>query len=298
MDAVKTFKKEAKEIFVKIQGEDIEKLHNVQLKILKDFVSFCDAKNLTYYLTGGSALGAVRHGGFIPWDDDIDIAMPRDDYNKLRDTFPKEQKDKYFVEAPGLEHCGSSQFMKIRKRGTVLRGLMNAGPEYGIFIDVFPLDYAPDSRLMKYFYQALYFVKKSLPYSVIFYNLYDNVFRPHEHICSKRLLRSMHIKRGLGHLLSAIPASKWLLDFDKSTQKKPSPYYVVPSGIHTYMQECFPVDVFYPPRKMKFEDMEVSVPNKVEILLTRFYGDYMQMPTSIPESIDTYLAFDLGEIAK
>ena len=87
MDTVKTFKKEAKNLFVTIYKNDIDKIHKIQLEILNDFISFCDCHNLTYYLTGGSTLGAIRHKGFILWYDDIDIVIPRADYDKLRNIF-------------------------------------------------------------------------------------------------------------------------------------------------------------------------------------------------------------------
>ena len=76
----------------------LDKLHKVELEILDDFVKICNKNNLTYFLTGGTMLGAVRHNGFIPWDDDIDIGMPRKDYDEFIKIAPKELGNKYYLD--------------------------------------------------------------------------------------------------------------------------------------------------------------------------------------------------------
>lgn len=298
MDTVKTFKKEAKNLFVTVYKDDIDKIHKIQLEILNDFISFCDCHNLTYYLTGGSALGAIRHKGFIPWDDDIDIVMPRSDYDQLRNIFPSQFNEKYSVEAPMLENTGSVQFMKIRKKGTILRGLMSIGPDFGVFIDIFPLDYAPNSKLHRQLCNAGYFLIKSLPYSIVFYKLYDKIFKPHEKECSRYLRFRMKIKRLWGMILSIRPLSKWLNEFDTMVQKKESNYYVVPSGIHSYTKECFPVECFYPPRKAEFENLKINIPNKTEVIMEAFYGDYMSPPKNISYELKCFIDVNLtGDIS-
>ena len=298
MDAVKNFRKELGEkAFVSLTQSDLVKLHAIQLDMLRDFIGFCEKHDIVYYFTGGSALGAIRHKGFIPWDDDIDIVVPRSDYNVLLASFEDEFPDKYYVEAPNGKHVGFMQMMKIKKKGTVLRELISKGPEYGVFVDVFPLEYAPASKIHQKCCEIGYFLLKSLPYSVAFYMLYDSIFRPYEKECSPRLRFSMRVKRIWGKLLSKVSTDKWLNGFDRMVQKKTSCYYVVPSGIHRYSDECFPVDYFYPPRKVEFEGLAINVPNKIESILTCFYGDYMTPPP--PAEISAYahyfLAVDLGD---
>ena len=295
MDTVKTFKKEMKKLFVLMDKEDMDRLHKIILEMLHDFVSFCDENNLTYYFIDGSAIGAVRENGFIPWDDDVDIVMPRADYNRLRDTYEANYPDKYIIEAPFAKQISSLQFMKIRKKGTKYRGLMAMGPEYGIFLDIFPLDYAPHSWIHRQFCSAGYFILKSLHYSVAFYMLYDDVFRPHEKECSLNLRIHMKIKRLWGKLLSKKPLRKWLEDFDTMSQHKASKYYAYPSDTFAYNKQCYPVDYFYPPRKVRFEDMEVSIPNKTEKILANIYGDYMTPPADVSYPITGCYEVDFGE---
>lgn len=298
MDAVKEFRKEIKEAFIPLKKEEIQKMHKIQVEMLKDVIHFCEKQNLTYYLTGGSALGVIRHHGFIPWDDDIDIVLPKKDYKIFREKFEYVYEDKYSVEAPGCPNVGGLPFMKIRKKGTVMRSLMAPGPNYGIFIDVFPLEYAPESKIHRSICEAWYFVYRSLAYSVLFSKIYSDVFKPYERKCSKRLRRALHVKYVWGKILSIIPLEKWLNHFDKMVEKKESSFYVVASGIHRYSEECFPVDTFYPPRKGVFEGIEVNIPNKVESLLTKFYGDYMTPPKDTSDYTCCFTAVDFGHGGK
>lgn len=295
MDTVKTFKKEAKNLFVTIGKNELDIIHSIILDMLKDYTSFCSENNLIYYFTGGSAIGVVREHGFIPWDDDIDIVMPRDDYNKFRENFEKAFPGKYVLEAPFATQIGSVQFMKIRKTGTKLRGLMAQGPECGVFIDIFPLDYAPESKIHRQFCHVGYFILKSIHYSVAFYMLYDRIFRPHEKDCSLNLRIHMKIKRLWGKILSIRSLRRWLESFDTMIQKKESKYYVNAAGIFPYNKECFPVDYYYPPRKASFEGMEVLIPNKTEEILTRFYGDFMTPPKNVSYTIKSFTDVKLME---
>ena len=80
--------------------EVLKKLQKVQTGILKDFALICEEHGLSYFLLGGSGIGVVRHQGFIPWDDDIDVAMPRKDYDILLDAIEKEMGDKYKIFIP------------------------------------------------------------------------------------------------------------------------------------------------------------------------------------------------------
>ena len=81
----------------------LRKLQMAELEILKEFVRLCEAHGLQYYLVGGTLLGAVRHKGFIPWDDDIDVAMPRGDYDRFAQIAPKELDPRYFYQCPDTD---------------------------------------------------------------------------------------------------------------------------------------------------------------------------------------------------
>ena len=83
--------------FRQYDEETLKHLHDLELMILKDFIKICEENNLNYYMYAGSLLGTIRHKGFIPWDDDLDIAMPRKDYNKFRKIAKNELDKKYYL---------------------------------------------------------------------------------------------------------------------------------------------------------------------------------------------------------
>ena len=123
-----------------------EKIKQLLLKLLDKFVEVCEQNHLQYYLAGGSVIGAVRHKGFIPWDDDIDVHMPRADYEKLQ-TLP----DEVWGEDMRLATWRKTKnytydFLKLELTNTTV--IERLHPDYigGIFLDVFPLDYISNSQ--------------------------------------------------------------------------------------------------------------------------------------------------------
>jgi len=125
--------------------DTLAKLRNVQIDLLDEFVRICDEHKLTYFLAYGTLLGAVRHKGFIPWDDDVDIAMPRDDYEIFLDLFIEDNKEtNYYVLSYKSrnkinKHC--TYFAKFCKTGTVFAESYKLPENYsGIFIDILPFD--------------------------------------------------------------------------------------------------------------------------------------------------------------
>src|SRR5690554_4415622 len=120
----------------------LKKLHNVQIEILNQIVKICNQNKLTYFLIGGTLLGAIRHKGFIPWDDDLDIAMPRKDYEKFLELCQGYLGDEYYL------HCSKTDpkywlpFAKVRKNNTIFeeKSIQTINSHKGIYVDIFPLD--------------------------------------------------------------------------------------------------------------------------------------------------------------
>ena len=140
----------------------IKKLKKVQLEILLSVVDICDRNGIKYYLIGGTLLGAVRHKGFIPWDDDIDIAMLRDDYEKFNNCWENENPDDLIMQNKEKDERVHQSFTKIRKKGTKLveKETMHSGIFKGIAIDIFPLDKIPekDNLFLKFNYTIYRFL--------------------------------------------------------------------------------------------------------------------------------------------
>jgi len=108
-------------LLVEVEGKNKQKLMQILLDIMQDVHIACVRNDIKYGIVGGTALGAVRHKGFIPWDDDFDIAMSRKEYNHFKDIFEKELGDKYILECPNYKKVDSkTAFAKIHKKGTQL----------------------------------------------------------------------------------------------------------------------------------------------------------------------------------
>lgn len=130
-----------------MRNELLRKIQMVQLEIMKVVDRICEEENINYYLCAGSMLGGIRHQGFIPWDDDLDIMLPREDYAKLLEILKKKLPEEYWLQTYDTDSEYWQPFAKIRKKNTIYKekGMENFPDEKcGIWIDIFPLDYASE----------------------------------------------------------------------------------------------------------------------------------------------------------
>lgn len=127
--------------------ENIIKIQNLQITILDEFTRLCDKYNLLYSLGYGTLLGAVRHKGFIPWDDDIDVMMPRGDYETFIKVALSELKEEFFLQNYRTDPNSIFTYSKIRINDTTYKESMiyDIDMHHGVYIDVFPLDYTSDN---------------------------------------------------------------------------------------------------------------------------------------------------------
>ena len=121
---------------------DFEALKKKELEILKNFISCCEKMNLTYYIAFGTLLGAIRHKGFIPWDDDVDVCMPREDYDRFIREGGKYLPENYFIQTMESDPKYALNFAKLRDSNTTLfeKHVIDVDINHGVFIDIFPLD--------------------------------------------------------------------------------------------------------------------------------------------------------------
>lgn len=128
----------------------MKKAWAVMLDLLVEFDRVCKKNGIKYFASGGTMLGAIRHKGFIPWDDDIDVMMFRDDYDKLLEVGPREFLHPYFFQNKLTDPCCVDLISKLRNTETTALLLNEVGTNYnynrGIFIDIFPLDFIPDDQ--------------------------------------------------------------------------------------------------------------------------------------------------------
>lgn len=137
-------------------SEKRKKVWKVELDILAEFIRICQRHNLKYFLFAGSMLGAARHQGIIPWDDDIDVAMPRDDYEEFLRVAPTELQEQHVLVTPDNREDFYLCFSKICNKDTAAMETVywkqGCTYEQGVFLDIFPFDHLPDSKIGRKFH--------------------------------------------------------------------------------------------------------------------------------------------------
>ena len=117
----------------------LEELRVIQLELLQQIADFCEKNNIKYFLAYGTLIGAIRHKGYIPWDDDIDIVMPRDDYDRFLELYNEAYPFSKVVDMYNTKHYGFA-FAKVHDVRTIIYETQYAQDSFGVFVDVFPID--------------------------------------------------------------------------------------------------------------------------------------------------------------
>lgn len=249
-------------------NEKMAEVKRVELEILQEFMRVCDILNLRWYAGYGTTLGAIRHKGFIPWDDDVDVVMPRKDY----EVFCKEAQEifskNYFVQTIETEEEYYQPFAKIRRSDTTFweKGTANDHINHGIYMDVFPLDGYPTNWISEKM-----FMLKRIAYDNF---LYQEGRCEELHGYRKIIAICYRIFKGtLTRKEAAIKKEKMVskIPYDKGK-------LVSCMVADTPKAEAVPVAVYGKGREVAFENVNIRVPAEYEIYLEKLYGDYMQFP--------------------
>ena len=245
------------------------RLRQAQLKMLamlKVVDSICLKHGLDYWLDAGTLLGAVRHQGFIPWDDDVDIAMPRSSYEKFLRLAPTEIPESMWLQTihsdPGYFNMATP--LKIRDRSSRLIEKHEKGDEpyvQGIFIDVFVYDRMPVDPKQRKRYK--FYAKKlsrllSTKYSAVNIGHYANLYKAIGSVVPRALLES-----SLQKIIQQANASS-------------SPY--IGRGYNCVGSNLIKYDEIYPLQRVSFETAELNIPKNAEAFLIQQYGDYLTLP--------------------
>ena len=243
-----------------------ELLHRIQgdlLEMMKDFAVVLKKHNIEWTLSGGSILGAIRHHGFIPWDDDIDLFMKRKEYEKFRKVFKEELGDKYDLYEPGDKDY-IYNMPQIHKKGTELISIQS--PEVtkgGLFVDIFILEntYNNDFRRKIHGLKStmLLFIDSSLRMKACKSNILkytDN---------NEQIRKEINKRANFAFLFSCNSLEKWLKITDNyfSKVKEDTDYLVCPSGAKHFFGEIYPRSMFEGTREEKF-DTEMLNPKDSE----------------------------------
>lgn len=266
---------------VEISGDLLVKMQQILLGILKDFSTVCDKYGFYYSLCGGSALGAVRHKGFIPWDDDVDVFMLRSEYQEFLKVFDEELGDKYYLHAPEVTPELGMPITQLMIKGTLLRSYTNPDcDDSGVYIDIFILDNAPNNRLIRTIHGVGSLVYGFCLSCARFAYNEKKLLEIYED-SGEEVLNAIRKKARIGKLLRFHSVSVWSNRFkwwNSLCKNEKSKYVVCPTGIKHYFHEIFPRDKYCTTIKLPFEDTELSVIKEYDWALTRLYGDYMTLP--------------------
>lgn len=254
---------------------DIDFLHLVDLEIVKEVVKICEKYKLTYYMIGGTMLGAIRHKGFIPWDDDIDLGMPRDDYEKFLEIasaeLPSRLKVVNYRNTPQYQYYITRVLDENTKVEETRIG--NDSKYTNASIDIFPIDGTPNNSLIRkiYFFRVLFHrALMSLCYK-------DSIDRNRKRGKIEKLF--LYIMEYLPIEKITTPyKQKCKIDKLLKSHKVEGAKYIgnIMGAYRT--REIVPADYYGKGKMYQFENMWLRGLDKYDEYLTYTYGDYMKLP--------------------
>lgn len=262
-------------------------LWNYELELLELFKSVCSKYGLTWWVSGGTLLGAVRHEGFIPWDDDIDVCMPRKDFDILQRVASEEFSGKYYFQSGYTEEKCFRLNVKIRNTETDAYVLYEReyGETTGVFIDVFPMDNIPDSKIKEEIQKYKIFLLQP------FYRFIHHPEHSQKGKLTVKLASTVYKTLGLFYTPVQVL---------KKIEKAATKYEDIPCkrfGMITFRprdngfkweREWFKETV-----ECAFEKTTVNIPKEYDKVLRQQYGDYTIIPENPPKSFHGQVIFNI-----
>lgn len=263
--------------FKQYNPSDLRKLQLVSTTILAEFDRVCEKLGIPYFIYAGTAIGAVRHSGFIPWDDDIDIAMFRPDYERFLAEAPGVLKPDYFITNgrldPDFPACNSN--LSLRDTYCVPQEFAKCKFQYPIGIGIFALDrVSEDKKVLRrqlrstWIWARLSFLRQTGSPIVLEHGWKRNI-----------ILFASHLAHGLLSLFHVSPAwihANWE-NAARLAEKESGVLYADFTDRNPLAWTATKEEVF-PLRQIEFENISVKMANKFDDMLHRGYGDYMQLP--------------------
>lgn len=256
---------------IHLKAEQLEQLHRIQVDMLLEVKRICEKHGIKYSLIGGTLLGAVRHQDYIPWDDDADVGMLRRDYEKFRKICKKElNADKYYFQddrnTPGYRWG----YGKIRRKGTLFLRENQEHLDFGqeVFIDIFPLDYAPDEMPLRMLHMLHCFCIRKVLWSPVGMKMEQD-----------------KIKQIAYKLLSKIPKKVVYRHYYRYVRSRKKSHTVRLNLFPTRKPYGFPVLFFEELTDFKFEGEIFPGTKHYDEYLTIKYGDYRKLPPKEKQTV-------------
>lgn len=258
--------------------ETLRKVQLVQLEIAKEIKRVCNKYDIKYFLDSGTLLGAVRHKGFIPWDDDLDIGMLREEYEKFLEIAPRELSSQYFLQTWDNDSVYPLAFAKIRKKGTIYleEGAGKNQTHNELYVDILPYDVYPSKKLQRIwqgFWIELYKHQMLLKAKAT----------PWKHYPGSKVAKFVNkMKYALLSLLTLFISRPLIKKYYKKIMVRhncfPTKEVYEQTGASRYGKWVIPMECFTKYVQLPFEDDTFSCPADADLYLKCAYGDYMKLP--------------------
>ena len=251
-----------------MENQSVRNVQEKILEIMKYIDKLCRENGIVYYIMGGTALGAVRHGGFIPWDDDLDIFMTPENYKKFKSVFENENSEKFVLQ----EWNTTPEFLeyaKVRMNGTTFieEHFKNRfDMHHGIYVDIMILHKVPQNKFLQ---KLVYYESKF----VTLYGLSQRNWKPKTKV-QKLVLNTLKI---LPCKFMAKVSYKRIYKYDALKNGYKYCYWITPAN---FRQGLFDAEFFENPCDIEFEDTVLYGSKKIKEYLSYRYGDYMQLPSA------------------
>lgn len=256
----------------KLSTNELKKIQEYEIEILKEIDRICQKYNIKYSIAFGTMLGQVRHNGFIPWDDDVDIFMLRDDYDKFKEICKKELNDKFFYQSHETDKEYYYLYDKIRYNNTIFKEtfVSQYNIHHGIFLDIFPIDKVSNHMLPRIFQHCKFQI-----YRVILDSKYMNINARHglKKVISK-IIRFLFKFCSLEKLYN-----KAIKICIKKNNKQSCNKYVrnFNESFSSY-KWFYEVSKFQEINRVSFENIKVNCLNDTDYFLKKLYRNYMELP--------------------
>lgn len=282
-------------LYQEYDEETLKKLQKLELEMLQDFINLCDKYGIDYFGDGGTAIGAVRHGGFIPWDDDIDIGLMRKDFERFLEVAEKDCSDKYKIINTQTDPAYPFPTTRWIMRGTEFREecLKDVPCETGIFLDIYCFDNVPDEdwkmkiQAWKAWFWGKLLVLRAISDPVLYFG---GVKAKLVRACCKVgnwVLRVLHLSPQFLHRMAMKEASRYK---DQDTKRIAFMFNPKP------MSEVYEKAAVYPTQRLDFDGLPMKFPRDTHKCISTYYGeDYMQLPPEDKRHNHPPYALDFGE---
>lgn len=275
-----------------VTDEELVEMHSILVDMLDDIKRVCDQNNIQWGISGGCALGAVRHQGFIPWDDDVDIIFTRNNFEKFKKVYPRECNSKYELICPG-ESGYYIHLPRIFNTETTAEIIQNLGRGKGLYIDIFVLENTYDNEIMRTIHGVFCTMYLFIISSVVTRKQKENFYK----YGSEKLKKQVKLRSFFGTIFSFRKAETWIekgIKVFSHVKNDNSKYVVSATGSGHYFGEIYEREKMCCYKDLIFEGKYYPFMEDVDYFCKMRFGDnYMELPPNEKREKHMYISLNL-----